>query len=129
MSPSVLVVALAACLAASALGACTQAIVSCTKSDSIASDVSVYTEPAFETLSSGDTYTSYTTFTLSEPVRYRCHCACVWDRMRVRARSAPAGGVRAVVPHPLVWVSRWPQRPAPAGPPLPPCPFSHGELE
>ena len=55
-------------LAASA-SACTQVIEDCTSKDAIASGVSMYTEPAWETLSPGDTYTSYLSFTLSKEAR------------------------------------------------------------
>lgn len=44
--------------------ACNQAISIVTKDGWSASDASIYTEPAFETLQVGDTYTSYTTFTV-----------------------------------------------------------------
>jgi hypothetical protein len=65
---AVLLASVAAAVLALTSAGCVQEIKSCTPDGWIASNVAIYTEPAFETLQPGDTYTSYTSFTLSQPV-------------------------------------------------------------
>lgn len=63
---AVVAVVLFLSLATCGSAACTQAISIVTKDGWDAKDASIYTEPAFETLQVGDTYTSYTTFTVGD---------------------------------------------------------------